>query len=166
MHLASVNVTLKLKGTAPSVETALCFSLRQAFEVHDPVRFMLQEWTDSGCVALVAWCFYIFTDLIRLSIQYIPIRVSLMKSPNWVHGDICACVTAAHVYHPTPQALSTERKTLARVQLRKSHLDVAFVINNRGPWLPPFLFSLLALLLKSLRCCSQAPQTTSTLCLH
>lgn len=30
---------------------------------------------------------------------------------------------------------------LARVQLCKSHLDVAFVINNLGAWLLSFLFT-------------------------
>lgn len=80
------------------------------------------------------------TDLIRLLIQYLLLcTVSLLKIPSQAQGDICACVTAAHVYHPPPQALSTERKLLARVQLCKSHLDVAFVINNLGAWLPPFL---------------------------
>lgn len=91
VHLALVNLTLKQEGTAPSVETALCFSLRRAFEVHDPVRFMLQEWIDSGCVALVAWCFYMFTDLIRLSIQYIPISVPNEKPELSPRGHLCLC---------------------------------------------------------------------------
>jgi len=54
---------------------------------------------------------------------------------------MCACVTVTHVYHPPPQALSTERAMLARVQLCKSHLDVAFVINSLGAWLPHVFFS-------------------------
>lgn len=84
--------------------------------------------------------------------------VSLLKIPSRARGDIRACVAAAHVYHPPPQALSAEREMLARVQLCKSHLDVAFVINNLRAWLPPFLFSLPALLFKPLQHCSQAPQ--------
>lgn len=78
---------------------------------------------------------------IRLSMQWFPPAVSLLKNPSGAHRDICACVPAAHVYHPSPQALSTERKRLAGVQLCKSHLDVAFVINNLGARLPPFCFS-------------------------
>lgn len=75
---------------------------------------------------------------------------SIETSPAEPIGT-CACVTAAHVYHSSPQALSIERKMLARVQLCKSHLDVAFVINNLGAWLPPLLVQLPVLLLKPLQ---------------
>lgn len=89
--------------------------------------------------------------LIRLSMQWFPPAVSLLKNQSGAHRDICACVPAAHVYHPSPQALSTERKRLAGVQLCKSHLNVAFVINNLGACLPPFRFS-------------SSPSITSNLC--
>lgn len=102
--------------------------------------------------------------LIRLSMLCFPPAVLLLKSPSGAHRDICACVPAAHVYHPSPQALSTERKMLAGVQLCKSHLDVAFVINNLGARLLPFLFSLPALLLKSLQKLHKQPPIPVLIC--
>lgn len=90
-------------------------------------------------------------DFIRLSIQTSPPgSVPFWKSPSWAHGGIGACVTAAHVYHPPPRALSTEGKVPAWVRCRKSHLDVAFVVNNLGARLPPSSLSLPGLLLESL----------------
>lgn len=102
--------------------------------------------------------------LIRLSMLCFPPAVLLLKSPSGAHRDICACVPAAHVYHPSPQALSTERKMLAGVQLCKSHLDVAFVINNLGARLLPFLSSLPALLLKSLHKLHKQPPIPVLIC--
>lgn len=138
------------KKAQGSVEIVLCLNPRQAFEVSSPasqtqlagVGSMLSEIrrTDDLNTKMSTE-----TDMV---IDTLLSPGSSLKSPSWVHGDMCACVTAAHVYHPPPRALSTERKMLARVQLCKSHLDVAFVINNLGAWLPPFLFSLPALLLE------------------
>lgn len=64
-----------------------------------------------------------------------PAQTSQSSRHSW------ACVTAADVYHRPPPALSTERRMLARVQLCKSHLDVAFLINSLGALLPPCLFT-------------------------
>lgn len=96
--------------------------------------------------------------------QCFPPAVLLLKSPSGAHRDVSACVPAAHVYHPSPQALSTERKMLAGVQLCKSHLDVAFVINNLGARLLPFLSSLPALLLKSLYKLHKQPPIPVLIC--
>ncbi len=101
----------------------LCFNQRRAFEVEiSPSSWTKLAWLDLfglHCVVSVVFemcrsesacsILNVSADLLRLSIQNFLQAVSPLKSLSWAHGGLFACVTAAHVYHLPPQALSTER---------------------------------------------------------